>query len=85
MCRLAYPSGLAGRHLAHVQIGRHLQLLGQQVADGGDVLAEVGDDAHADLVGDLRRRVGVQPPAVHAAVALAANEATLLVRAVTLR
>ena len=60
-------------------------LVGQQVGDRVDVAVDVGDHADADLVGDLAERVGEERLAVDRRAALAANDATLFARPVTLR
>ncbi len=64
------PAALAGGLLTHVAVVEQLHLVGQQVGDGRDVVAQERDHAQADLVGDLRERIGEEPLAVDAAVRL---------------
>ena len=52
---------LARGLLAPVAVVVHEHLLGQNVGDGVDVVAYVGDHPDAELVGDLGQRVGVEP------------------------
>ena len=56
----AGPRGLA----AHVAIVEHRQLVGQQLGDGVDVTADVGDDPNSYLIGDVPHRVWMRPGAV---------------------
>ena len=60
------PCGL----LPHVPVVDDRQLVAHELGDRADVAVDVGDDAYADLVGDLAQRVDVHGPAVDGAVGL---------------
>ena len=62
------PAGIAPPAFArglqpHVPIVEQTHLVGQQRRDRVDVLAQVGDDPQADLVGDLHQRVAEESAA----------------------
>ena len=79
------PPALARRLQAHVAVVEQPHLVGEQRGDRVDVLAQIGDDPQPDLVGDLASgSLNSRCPST-ARSALAANDSTLLVRAVTLR
>src|SRR4029079_7756268 len=58
------PAAVGGGLLPHVAVVEEGELVGQQVGDGVDVVAQVGDHPDPDLVGDLGERVGVRRTAL---------------------